>query len=245
MTPGVGGGLSGFLARGLWMLYQRFPSEGEADWLILFIALALLTYVLYAPYMWRSVKKDMVVLEEGLVSEKSASRQGIALIRMASLSLCFLLWFFHTDAGSAFLQGRYDVFGNHLPQLDGSFVTWSFSAALLLEVVLIAIALKVDSCIEPPPGRQTRPFPDRRLSYLFAGGGIFAVKPERGIERTDISIGLIAPIILAFVIAFLCIIYKKWSAASIWLMWCFMLVSLLVDVCRMVFVFILHKRTFG
>ena len=245
MTPETGGGLSGFLARGLWMLYQRVPSEGEADWLILFIALALITYVLHMPHLWRSVKKDMNVLAEGLVVDESQSMKRIWVNLMAFLSLFFLLWFFHTDAGSAFLEGRHDVFGNQLTGSKGGFVSGSFLAALLLTVVLPATALKVVDFIESrPPGPQTRPFSDRRLSHLFAGGGDFVYKVGQS-EKTDDRMGMIAPIALAFVIALLCLIYKKWSAASIWLMWCFMLVSLLEDVCRMVFVFILHKRTFG
>jgi len=65
LIPDTGPGLSGFLAHGLWLVYQYFPLAGAWDWLLLFLLLGLGAHFVFLPYLWRSVKFDMLRLQQG------------------------------------------------------------------------------------------------------------------------------------------------------------------------------------
>ena len=92
--PDVGGGFSGFLAHGLWHVYQYFPFEGTWDWLLLIIFLAVLARCIMIPVWWRLL--DVAKDHEGVT----------AIVILGDWFWPWVvIWLFNTAAGRTFLEG--------------------------------------------------------------------------------------------------------------------------------------------
>ena len=272
VIPDTGGGLSGFIAHGLWKLYQYFPSSGRWDWLLLVFLLAVLVRVLYLPLLWKSVKADMDLLREGGACVSRAS--WLTWIWDVG-SAFFLVWFFHTAAGRTFLAGR--SFGPDVVAAGLFWLSWGWNAcvgggamelAKLLDARDKAIGL---SC--------SAPYADRGLLSLFGGGGVFFNPAEEGkkgkLDDNAPPVGIksaffflvyvlralfnpaeegekgpfgenMPPVGMEsafFVLAHM--FYWYWSVVSVTIFSAFILSGVLTEIVRMVFVYILHRRVFG
>ena len=71
--PDTGGGLSGFIAQGLWYVYRYFPFHGTWDWLLLFFLLAATVHVLFLPHLWKAVRADMIHYRDRAPSSTAAT----------------------------------------------------------------------------------------------------------------------------------------------------------------------------
>ena len=101
--PDTGPGVSGFLAYLLWHVYRHFPFPGTWDWLLLIIALAALTRILFLPYLWRVARVDVARARMGA----TRMLRGWAWQLLWDLNwLAILVWFFATPAGATFWAGR-------------------------------------------------------------------------------------------------------------------------------------------
>lgn len=235
MIPETGGGLSGFIARGLWFLYSHFPSSGRWDWLLLFLAIGVSTHFLFMPYLWRAVKADMEILKTHAFVE-GGSNQSVWAFLWGGSWMFFFIWFFSTPAGRTFVQGRPWV-GD--ADAASRLIYWISLAVLMVASASIAsIDMKVDERNKRMGVYRPTPYADRGLLSLYGGGGVFyqGTKLEGwgSVVLVEISLRLLAHFF-----------YWYWSPASLWLMYCFLAGSVLADCCRMAFVAILHKETFG
>ena len=101
--PDTGGGASGFFAHWLWTVFRHVPSSGRWDWLLLLIGLALAGRVLFLPYLWWAVKRDVDAIGRGETDTYVQTALTFGWDVAFALSLA---WFFHTYAGQTFLEGR-------------------------------------------------------------------------------------------------------------------------------------------
>ena len=241
--PPVETGLSGFIAHGLWPLYLRFPSSGKWDWLLLFIALAAFTHFSFLPLLWRAVKADMEYLKSGRTDDP-APNGDFTLFCWSLASLSFLLWFFHTAAGKAFIDLRDVGWLGQRSLLD----PFSTAAYTVLVLVLFVVGVTYSWWHDGIKKKlitmsRTQPFSGRGLPELWCGGGTWlykdGAKPEQlGVANSASGDQLVALWLLH-------ILYWYWSAASIVLMYVFLIALLLTESARVLFVFIHHKRQFG
>ena len=168
--PDTGGGVTGFLAHYLWMVYRYFPSSGQYDWLILFIVLALTVNFLILPYLWSTVKADIVLLKE------KKSEDPTQIYWVFTWDICclgFLLFFFTSVGGHTFLTGRQFFDLADLNQC----VRWTYftSLGLVIGTVLVySVSAALLNILELEKGVTTpQAFPGRDLLSLYLGGGIF------------------------------------------------------------------------
>ena len=132
--PETGGGISGFVAHGLWHIYRHFPSSGRYDYLLLFVFLMVLARVLPLPYVVKAMKRD--VARKDIVEWVDARYLWVSMF-LDAVSIWVLVWFFHTDAGRTFLVRR-TCFGQELtaPALYGGLAFFWFCLILLSMFVL-------------------------------------------------------------------------------------------------------------
>ena len=237
VIPDTGGGLSGFIAHGLWKLYQYFPSSGRWDWLLLVLLLAGLVRVLYLPLLWKSVKADMDLLKEG----KAGDRGSMMTWVWDLASAFFLVWFFHTRAGQTFLGGRFghpDAVATGLSfwlPLGGSFAVWAGSGHL------DSLVDARDEAITPS---HPVPYADRSLLSLFGGGGVCCT-PTTEEEVAKLKMNHTPVWVECAFFFFAYVFYWYWSVVSVTIFSAFILSGVLTEIVRMVFVYILHKQAFG
>ena len=237
VIPDTGGGLSGFIAHGLWKLYQYFPSSGRWDWFLLMFLLAVLVRLLFLPMLWKSVKADMDLLRQGKVSESNASRWTAM---WDGYSAFFLVWFFYTTAGRTFLAGR---FGH--PAATATKMFWlslglSIAVGSVLGWIVFLLAQR-DKATRPS---CSTPYADRDLLNLFGGGGILFCRSTKDAEA-EYAVNL-PPVFMESVLFFFALVfYWYWSVVSVTIFSAFILSGVLTEIVRMVFVYILHKQVFG
>ena len=237
VIPDTGGGLSGFIAHGLWKLYQYFPSSGRWDWLLLVFLLAVLVRVLYLPLLWKSVKADMDLLRQG---KAGASKALWMTVLWDVGSALFLAWLFYTTAGRTFLAGRS---GHPDTAATGMFwlsLVWSIAAIIGIGWIGMRIYKKDlaigASCPEP--------YTDRGLLSLFGGGGVFFIPGKEG--KGGVVDDNVPPVMSESIFFFLAyVFYWHWSVASVAIFSVFILSGVLTEIVRMIFVYILHKQVFG
>ncbi|MGE0129077.1 MAG: hypothetical protein AB7U82_13445 [Blastocatellales bacterium] len=239
--PDTGPGLSGFLAHYLWIVYQHFPFEGTWDWLVLFLLLGGVVHFAFLPYVWGWVESDMIYLQKEQATN-GGPNQGIPGAMCAFSSMLFFSWFFGTAAGRTFLDGR-SFFGDAaLTDVDRR-VYW---ISLVVVVALIGLQVTIQNGIDQrnrnTRATRSRPYISRNPGNLYAGGGIF-VKEAEGKLEIEIVSSITNIESTCFLLAHL--VYWYWSNTSLALMHCFLLSAILTDCARMLFVYILHKRTFG
>lgn len=243
--PDTGPGLSGFLAHYLWRLYVYFPSTGEWDWAFLLLGLAVSVQVLVLPRLWRGVQKDMEYLQKTRVGEDTGADRGMAATLLGLACLFFSLWFFRTPAGRTFLHQRY----LHLPGSSGTVAVTDVSrllfwVSLVGSLVMAVLQSSIDEVHLKQSGGllETRPYQRRDLLSLYFGGGVFVYR-RNGKMQID---KVVSPLAIYLVTNFFAhVVYWYWSIASEFLFASFVLTALLIECCRVLFVFILHKRTFG
>jgi len=118
------GGLSGFLAHGLWHLYRPFPPLGGWDWLLLFVMVSVLGRLLYLPFLWEAVKVD---------AKAPKKREGLRQSNFAALWnlswTWFWVWFFQTTAGKTFLEDRVWLGAQSVADANGRLLLTSFLIA--------------------------------------------------------------------------------------------------------------------
>ena len=212
--PDTGGGISGFVAHGLWHIYRHFPSSGQYDYLLLFVFLMVLARVLFLPYVVKALNRDIAGVS------KDDSKAGIDDVTISmiwdTVDIWLLVWFFYTDAGKTFLVGR-TFFGQELtePGLFGdSLFCWFWVTALPCGVGVVVEVF--------PSKRKTPKANPRWFLYVDAGLGSFA---------------LIAMMILAAHI-----LYWYWSRATILLFWSYFVAVVLTEGIRVTAVYILLRR---
>ena len=236
-VPDTGGGLFGFIAFGLWHVYRNFPSSGRCDWLLLFCLLAALVYAVFWPLLWKAVAADMRILAERRIEQEY---QGVVPWFWSVGCLSFLLWFFHTTAGKTFFVSR-EWFGlGPLEEVNRPLFWISFVWHLLFYVAGSDARLEfVEKKRRLLAAGKPQPSADRGLLNLYLGGGIFYT------SQSKISCGWDYLIMIWFVIWVFHVFYWYWSAASVILMLAVSSAAILNELIRMLFVYILHKRTFG
>lgn len=242
--PDTGSGLSGFLAHGRWQVYAHFPSPGGRDWLLLFLTLSTLVHVVFLPYLWRHVSRDMVRLREG----KEGFPAGTMWIMYWGIFwLCYFLWFFQTLAGRTFLEKR-DL--GWIPGLTRTPLTKPYLMLQLYAVLPLVVLFVSFACLESRLIRRdrvagitrSRPAARRDLVSLYAGGGTFVHWVE-GVPRVSLARCAFSKATLMVILCH--VFYWFWSSASLVLMYCFLLAAAVSEMFRILFVYILHKRTFG
>ena len=115
--PDTGGGVSGFLAYGLWHVYRYFPFSGTWDWLLLFFSLALVLQVLLLPVLHK------ILSFERRVSPDDFARIALVYMYWHMSWLWVFIWFFQTPAGRTFLEGR-DWLGSTSPMEVSRTLFW-------------------------------------------------------------------------------------------------------------------------
>lgn len=234
--PDTGGGLFGFLAHYLWMVYRYFPSSGQYDWLLLFIVLALIVNFLVLPHLWNTIKGDINILIEGRLETQG---QDIMVNLWDLFCLIFLLFFFNSNAGRTFLADRY--FFELIKPVEFNLAVFLISLAIIL-FSMITTSNYLDRFrteLEKSGATSSQPYLDRNLLSLYQGGGIYV--GANG-DPQPISGLLFVPI---FVIFCAHVFYWNWSVASLVLMHCFILSAAVYEIIRMGFVYIQHKKAFG
>ena len=241
VVPDTGGGLSGFIAHGLWKLYQYFPSSGRWDWLLLVFLLAVLVRVLYLPLLWKSVKADMDLLKEGKID---VSHVTVITALWDIGSAFFLAWFFYTTAGQTFLPGR---FGRPDAVATGLWFWLPLGGSIAVTGGVALLAYLVYERNKAMGPSRSVPYADRRLLSLFGGGGVFTEPAAEGngkVVPTDAT--TVTPVLMEsmlFCSAYM--YYWYWSVASVTIFSAFILSGVLTEIVRMVFVYILHRQVFG
>ena len=117
------GGLSGFLAYGLWHVYRLLPPLGGWDWLILFVMLSVLGRLLYLPFLWETVKVDAKARD----NPEDFRRSNFAALWNLSWTW-FWVWFFQTTAGKTFLEHRVWLGAQSVADAAGSLLLISLMA---------------------------------------------------------------------------------------------------------------------
>ncbi len=120
--PDTGGGLSGFVAYGLWHVYRHFPFEGTWDWLVLVALYTVLVPSLFLPYMSR------------LAASPAADRDLSCLLWDVAW-IAPAIWLFHTPAGQTFVLGRQ---GTLLPESTVNLLALVWVLALMSLGVALA-----------------------------------------------------------------------------------------------------------
>ena len=232
--PEMGGGLSGFLASGLWRVYGFFPGEGTWDWLLLFVLLGLVTQALFLPYLWRAVNADMTMLDSSGGDDQSNQSVWASMWDIAWMF--FYIWFFRSESGRTLLEGRTWVgSGESIPRS----VYWiSFAVFFACAGLVSAIGFKVDERNKAMGVSRSRQYPSRGFLSLYGGGGVHFVD-----GKMEECVTVLQAAATVRIVALVC--YWYWSPASVSLMYCFLLGAILADGFRMLFVYIAHKRTFG
>ena len=212
--PDAGGGISGFVAHGLWCIYRHFPSSGRYDYLLLFVSLMVLARLAFLPYVLKVLKRDVARLRKG-DSEKGTFHPLVGMF-WDTVGIWWLVWFFYTDAGKTFLVAR-TWFGQELtePGLFGdSLFCWFLVTALPCGVAVVVTVF---------PSRQKTPKANPRwFLYVDAGLGSFA---------------FIAMMILAAHL-----LYWYWSRATILLFWSYFVAVVLTEIIRVSAIYILLRR---
>ena len=238
--PETGGGLSGFLGHLLWKFYQYFPSSGHWDWLLLIVLLGVLVRLLYLPWLWKNVEADMTLLKTGKVGDSS----GLNPIGWDMAYAFFLIWFFWTTAGQTFVSGRSGS--------PDAVAQWLFWLTLVACVAIIVIVVRVGGWVnkrnEAIAPTKSEPYPDRDLMSLYGGGGVFfgyEIVDEKVTKNEIINpyLSLVAMEAAFFIFAH--VFYWYWSVVSVTIFLVFVVTGALTEMVRMLFVYILHKRTFG
>ena len=240
--PETGGGLSGFLGHLLWKFYQYFPSSGHWDWLLLILLLGVLVRVLYLPWLWKSVEADMTLLKTGKVGVSTGTEWPILWDTAYAL---FLAWFFWTTAGQTFVSGR-----SGSPDAVARRLFWlTLIACVALVVILIStFETRVNKRNKAIAPKKSEPYPDRDLMSLYGGGGVFFIYEIVDGKLTknaiiQIAASLMCKETVAFILVHL--FYWYWSVVSVTIFLVFVVTGALTEMVRMLFVYILHKRTFG
>jgi len=238
-VPETGTGLSGFLAHGLWLVYRHFPLSGTWDWILLVALLGVLVRALFVPHLWMAVRDDMRILQARTIEP---SGQDVWTFLWDTVSMWFLVWFFHTAAGRTFLQGRH-AFGVESPShVHRGIYFLSIVLCLGLGIALIRLSFKVDARNAAlSPGRPT-PYTDRGFLSLYGGGGVYL--RHQGSETKIADSGSIVWV-EAFILFCAHLVYWYWSVATLALFVVFLATGVGTEAVRMGFVYVLHKRTFG
>ena len=240
--PDTGGGLSGFLAHGLWHVYRFFPFEGTWDWLLLCFLLTAAIRLLFLPRLWSLVRTDMQTLAAGASCHKGeALALGWSLFDLASM--WFLVWLFHTRGGRTFLDGRTWFLSASPTEVD----RLTFWTSLIVQSGIAVTGWRlyglVVSGMQAFRVARSTPYPDRSLFSLYSGGGAFKFSPP--VENAGPSTGGPNLAFAATVICLAHVFYWYWSVASLVIMLCFVITGVLSELVRMVFVYVHHKRMFG
>jgi hypothetical protein len=236
-VPETGPGLSGFLAHALWHVYRHFPDR--VDWLVLFLAFGTFVHFSFLPLLWRAVEADMRYLEAKQATEEA--QNGMKWLWFWSVVwLSFLLWFFHTPAGRTLLNGRH-VMGYPLlePLRTGPYVGSAF-ATLMAGVALSLISDRAKALGESIA--RTQAFPRCGFLEAWSGGGVFFQQTPKGVQRAE-PVGVLQMEFLFLFMLHTC--YWYWSIASLLLMYGFVLTLIVAEAARLMYVAILHRRTFG
>ena len=201
--PDTGGGISGFVAHGLWHIYRHFPSSGRYDYLLLFVFLMVVARVAFLPYMLNGMKRDIAKLRKPGGSVSDVGYSSISTI-CDTVGIWVLVWFFGTDAGKTFLIGR-TCFGQELTEAGPvgiSFLCW------FCVLVLSGVALWVNQNV----GGISKPNAETRY-YLY--------------EEAISWFMLFTMMILAAHI-----LYWYWSRATILLFWSYLVAVVLTVIIR-------------
>jgi len=248
--PDTGPGLSGFLAHYLWLVYAHFPSTGRWDWLLLFLALGAAVHSATLHYLWKAVEANMAALREGKTGYVPRGSYWALLFCVASLG--FFLWFFDTPAGRTFLDRR-QLFGIMLKTdtrglSDFSPILNLFVVGAGLSIVSFFLWLDWEERAKATGATKTQSFPTRDFFSLYDGGGVFVCFKTPSLELQyrvpfpflHFAGGLEITFWLIFVVA-----RQDWQATPLILLDCFLFFALITEIFRILFVYILHKRTFG
>lgn len=240
--PATGSDVSGFIAQGLWRLYQHFPSSGRYDWLILFTCLTFSIRLFLLSYLWKAVKMDMEILAHTTAGEEE-KRIMLLGSRFASVTfLGFWLWFFTTPSGEGLLTGRC--------MLGIDEITETYSAnlegfAILVIAALLATTMRLGfRMMDRAAGgseKGSQPYPTRGFLNLYAGGGRF--RDESGSLPSFRT--LFSPLVCELLIWISLLSYGHWPVPLVILVLSFVSGAVAVEGCRLLFVAVLHKRTFG
>ena len=247
--PETGGGLSGFLAHLLWKFYQYFPSSGNWDWLLLIVLLGVLVRVLYLPWLWKNVEADMILLKTG---KREGANGTVWPFFWDTASAFFLAWFFWTTAGQTFVSTGQEFVSGRSGSPDavaqGLFWLTLIASFVLFMILVCGLEERVDKRNKAMAPTKSEPYTDRDFLSLYGGGGVFCV-PEvvDGKKTKNATVlsggGLVAMEALVFFFAH--VFYWYWSVVSVTIFLVFIVTGVLTEMVRMLFVYILHKRTFG
>jgi hypothetical protein len=242
-APAVRGtGLSGFLAHALQPLYDHFPFRDQFDWLVLFLLVGAVTYLLFLPYLWKSIQADMACLR---ASHDHVPNQGLVAGIWGFGCLAAMLWFFHTEAGRTAFLGRRELplIG---PLVETSRELYWFSLVFVVLVLGLLAYLDGEASERNHALRLQRSRPARKRDFLslYGGGGTY-ISLVGGVPAVQSTFTSSVVLWQALAILAAHLLYWYWSAASLLLMHCFLLMAVLGDGVRVGFVYVLHRRTFG
>ena len=161
--PETGGGISGFVAHGLWHIYRHFPSTGRYDYLLLFVFLMVLVRVAFLPYVLKALKWDIARARKGTSKEGGVSHLRLSML-WDTVSIWVLVWFFHTGAGKTFLVGR-TCFGQELTEPARGLFGVSLFSWLCVSLLLVGVGAGVANVLG---GGVRDPMSSR--CFLYVGG---------------------------------------------------------------------------
>jgi hypothetical protein len=235
-VPPTGPGLTGFVAHLLWQVYRYFPSPGGADWVLLFVLIAVASHLVFLPYLWRCVKRDMVAFKEGTRANRNDFWELASGFWGAGWMLLWV-WFFSGTAGQSFLAGR------RLAGIPAGESHAGFFWASLVIVGVLTVTGSVLVAVAPRPwARGSYAYQTRCFRALYAGGGVI-------VDETGIAPGArVPPGALVFLAAPALLLYPwSWNrpVAVLVLVQCFVGAAVLMDGARVAFVYLQHRRVFG
>ena len=242
-----GGGLFGFFAWLLWKVYRFFP-EGGFGFLLLALLLAVLVNVFFVPHLWRSVAKDIAYLAAGKVEklESGGFNEYLLFLGLKTLTMLFLACLLHSAAGRTLVDGR-QLFGFALSAPKGLLQAGLVVADVVIFGALVLLGGAVDDRDERLSRTTVAPYPGRSLADLYSQGGTYMNVQEADgkLSTTRTTLAGQFAWVDVLVVAATQVVYWFWSGGALVLFHCFLAAALLMELVRMLFVAIHHKRTFG
>ena len=209
------------------------------------LVLAAVVNLFFVPHLWRSVADDIAYLAEGVVKpvESGGFSSYMIFLGLKTLTMLLLAGFLQSNAGQMLIAERYFC-GVALVARPAALQVALGVGDFVLMVVLAAMGGAVDGRDEKLGRTTMAPYPSRGLGDLFGQGGVYVNGGDGATDSVTTLAGQHAWLETAAMGTILAL-YWRWSWASLLALHCFVAVSVAMELVRMLFVAIHHRRTFG